>query len=184
MLWWLETCVVGRSTPVPLLELWLGIQVSCYLITVMLLLLKNNVTNIEGTTWTWLEFEPVAPSPGSPAAPSTATAWRSAPSSRTTGWSLTGLWNRIETFHPTHPAGLFSIHLWLNVCRVFASLPLIRANWSCLQRDSVSTHRRRHWISDLRVHPTSLRHRDNESNKFETLRRCIQPAWDLVRLSD
>ena len=52
----------------------LGIQVSCFLITVMLLLLKNNVTNIEGTTWTWLEFEPVAPSPGSPAATSTATA--------------------------------------------------------------------------------------------------------------
>ena len=77
-----------------------------------------------------------------------------------------------------------SIYLWLDVCPVFASLPLIRANWSCLQRDSVSTHRRRHRISDLRVHPTSLRHRDNESNKFETLRRCIQPAWDLVRLSD
>ena len=71
-----------------------------------------------------------------------------------------------------------------DVCPVFTSPPLIPPNWSCLQRDSVSTHRRRHRITDLWVHPTSLRHRDNESNKFETLRRCIQPAWDLVRLSD
>ena len=40
------------------------------------------------------------------------------------------------------------IHLCGDVCVVFASPPLIRANWSCLQRAcSVATHRQRHWIN-------------------------------------
>ena len=93
-------------------------------------------------------------------------------------------WNKFPTYHRSSLETADSYSFMGDVCPVFTSPPLIPPNWSCLQRDSVSTHRRRHRITDLWVHPTSLRHRDNESNKFETLRHCIQPAWDLVRLSD
>ena len=43
-----------------------------------------------------------------------------------------------------------------DVCPVFTSPPLIPPNWSCLQRDSVSTHRRRHRISYLPLSPLNL----------------------------
>ena len=59
-----------------------------------------------------------------------------------------------------------------DVCPVFTSPPLIPPNWSCLQRDSVSTHRRRHRIRYLPLSPLNL----NLVHTLGKISSCLSPA--------
>ena len=92
----------------------MGIQVSCYLITVMLLLLKNNVTNILRN-----DMDVVGVRAGC-----TFTGF--------SGSDFDGNSVMVRAEQSDHwvvfDRFFLSIYLWLDVCPVFASLPLIRAN--------------------------------------------------------
>ena len=65
-------------------------------------------------------------------------------------------WNKFPTYHRSSLETADSYSFMGDVCPVFTSPPLIPPNWSCLQRDSVSTHRRRHRIRYLPLSPLNL----------------------------
>ena len=70
--------------------------------------------------------------------------------------SFLRFWNKFPTYHRSSLEMADSYSFMGDVCPVFTSPPLIPPNWSCLQRDSVSTHRRRHRIRYLPLSPLNL----------------------------
>ena len=80
--------------------------------------------------------------------------------------------NKFPTYHRSSLEMADSYSFMGDVCPVFTSPPLIPPNWSCLQRDSVSTHRRRHRISYLPLSPLNL----NLVHTLGKISSCLSPA--------
>ena len=81
-------------------------------------------------------------------------------------------WNKFPTYHRSSLEMADSYSFMGDVCPVFTSPPLIPPNWSCLQRDSVSTHRRRHRIRYLPLSPLNL----NLVHTLGKISSCLSPA--------
>ena len=86
--------------------------------------------------------------------------------------SFLRFWNKFPTYHRSSLEMADSYSFMGDVCPVFTSPPLIPPNWSCLQRDSVSTHRRRHRIRYLPLSPLNL----NLVHTLGKISSCLSPA--------
>ena len=159
MFWRLESCVARGPTQVPLLELRLGIQVSWLTTTtttIIMVLIRNDMDTVgvrAGCTFTG--FSGSAFNGNSVMV-------------RAEQWDHWVVFSRYISAHLRYP------FMWRCLFLLFASPLLIRANWLiCLQRGSVSTHRRRHWITHLPLHTSNLRSRVDQA-EFVTRANCLQ----------